>query len=92
MLELKLGAGLTPAVEISKNGVQPRHSRPDTRHPGQPARHGRNGPGGGVDQCGAQGFGEWTLVGTSLTIFAPDDVTPVSVFTLDSATDPTMRV
>lgn len=39
----------------------------------------------------AQGFGKWTLVGTSLTLYGPDGLTVVRTFTLDSATTPTQR-
>ncbi len=40
----------------------------------------------------ADGFGKWTLVGTTLTLYAPDGSTAVRTFTLDSATSPTQRV
>jgi len=40
----------------------------------------------------AQGFGKWVQAGNILTLFAPDGITPVRTFTLDSATDPTQRV
>lgn len=39
----------------------------------------------------AQGFGKWTLSGTTLTLFASDGSTAVRTFTLDSATAPTSR-
>ncbi len=39
----------------------------------------------------AQGFGKWTLVSTTLTLYANDGTTPLRVFTLDSATTPTSR-
>lgn len=35
--------------------------------------------------------GKWTLVGTTLTLYAPDGTTAVATFTVDSATDPTSR-
>lgn len=38
-----------------------------------------------------QGFGKWTLVGTTLKIYSPDGVTLLRTFTLDSATTPTQR-
>lgn len=40
----------------------------------------------------AQGFGKWTIVGLTLTLFAPDGVTAVRTFTIDSADAPTSRV
>lgn len=39
----------------------------------------------------AQAGGKWTLVGTTLTLYAPDGTTAVATFTVDSATDPTSR-
>jgi len=42
----------------------------------------------------AQGFGKWALdLGppVTLTLYAPDNTTPVKVFTLDSADQPTVR-
>jgi hypothetical protein len=39
----------------------------------------------------AQGFGPWTINGTSLTLYAADGVTAVHTFTLNSATAPTQR-
>ena len=39
----------------------------------------------------AMAFGKWTLVGTTLTLYAADEVTVVKTFTLDSGTDPTTR-
>lgn len=40
----------------------------------------------------AQGFGKWTVVGTTLTLFAADGTTAVRTFTLDSSSAPTQRV
>lgn len=40
----------------------------------------------------AQGFGPWTISGTTLTLYAADGVTAVRTFTLNSATTPTSRV
>lgn len=40
----------------------------------------------------AQGFGRWTLVGTTLTLYGPDGATPVRVFVLDDPDSPTERV
>lgn len=39
----------------------------------------------------AQAAGKWALVGTTLTLYAPDGTTPLHTFTVDSATDPTSR-
>lgn len=39
----------------------------------------------------SQGIGKWTIVGTTLTLYAPDGTTVVKAFTLDSATAPTSR-
>ena len=40
----------------------------------------------------ADGFGKWTLIGTTLTIYRHDGVTVARVFVVDSSTDPTERV
>ena len=48
--------------------------------------------GDALNASRAQGFGKWTLVGTTLTLFAPNGTTPVRTFALDSASDPTQRV
>ncbi len=47
--------------------------------------------GDALNAARAQGFGKWTIVGTTLTLYADDATTPVRVFTLDSATAPTSR-
>ena len=48
--------------------------------------------GDSLNAARAQGFGKWTVVGTTLTLFAPDGVTAVRSFTLDNALNPTERV
>ena len=40
----------------------------------------------------AQGFGKWTVTGTTLRLYAPDGTTVVRTFTLDSETSPSQRV
>lgn len=40
----------------------------------------------------ADGFGKWTLIGTTLTIYRHDGVTIARTFVVDSSTDPTERV
>ena len=47
--------------------------------------------GDSLNAARAQGFGKWVLSGTTLTLFAPDNSTPVRTFTLDNATAPTQR-
>jgi hypothetical protein len=47
--------------------------------------------GGALVGARAQAFGKWTLVGTTLTMYAADNTTVVRTFTLDSATAPTSR-
>ncbi len=39
----------------------------------------------------AQGFGKWTISGTTLTLYAADGTTAVRTFTLDNSTSPTIR-
>jgi hypothetical protein len=48
--------------------------------------------GDALNAARAVGFGKWVVVGNTMTVYAPDGVTPVRVFTLDSGTDPTQRV
>ncbi len=48
--------------------------------------------GDGLLGARTQAFGRWTLVSTTLTLYAADDTTPLKVFTLDSASAPTERV
>lgn len=47
--------------------------------------------GDALNAARAQGFGKWTLVGTTLTLYAANGSTVVRTFTLDSATAPTSR-
>ncbi len=48
--------------------------------------------GDALNAARTAGFGGWSLVGTTLTLFAPDGVTVVRTFTLDDAGNPTQRV
>lgn len=47
--------------------------------------------GDALNAARAQGFGKWGLVGTTLTLYAADNVTVVRTFTLDSSSSPTSR-
>ena len=47
--------------------------------------------GDALNAARAQGFGEWVLDDTTLTLYAPDGTTAVRTFTLDSSTAPTQR-
>lgn len=47
--------------------------------------------GDALNAARADGFGKWTLSGTTLTIYAGDGTTAVRTFTLDSSTAPTSR-
>lgn len=47
--------------------------------------------GGALVGARAQAFGKWTLVGTTLTLYAANATTVVRTFTLDSGTTPTSR-
>ena len=47
--------------------------------------------GDALNAARAQGFGRWTIAGTTLTLYGPDGTTIVRTFTLDSATAPTSR-
>lgn len=47
--------------------------------------------GDALNAARAQGFGKWTISGTTLTLYANDGTTAVKTFTLDSATAPTSR-
>jgi hypothetical protein len=47
--------------------------------------------GDALNAARAQGFGKWQLVGTTLTLFAPDGITAVRTFSLDSVSAPTVR-
>ncbi len=48
--------------------------------------------GDALNAARVQGFGKWVRSGTTLTLFAPDGVTPAHVFTLDDPITPTQRV
>jgi len=39
----------------------------------------------------AEGFGKWELIGTIITLYARDGSTSVHAFTLNDASNPTMR-
>jgi hypothetical protein len=47
--------------------------------------------GDALNAARAQGFGKWQLVGTTLTLYAPDGTTAVRTFSLDSVSAPTVR-
>jgi len=47
--------------------------------------------GDALNAARAEGFGKWDLIGTTLTLYAADGATPVHAFTLNDATNPTMR-
>lgn len=47
--------------------------------------------GDALNAARAQGFGPWTLVGTTLTLYAANGTTAVRTFELDSASAPTSR-
>mgnify|MGYP003385620497 CR=1 FL=1 len=47
--------------------------------------------GDALNAARAQGFGKWSLSGTTLTLYASDGTTAVRTFSLDSATAPTSR-
>jgi hypothetical protein len=47
--------------------------------------------GDALNAARAQGFGKWQLVGTTLTLYAPDGTTAVRTFSLDSLSAPTVR-
>ena len=48
--------------------------------------------GDALNAARADGFGKWAIVGTTLSLYAPDGTTVVRSFTLDSSTAPTQRV
>ena len=56
-----------------------------------PTSNTDNTVGDALNAARAEGFGKWTVVGTTLTIYAPDGTTPVRVFTLDNGVTPTQR-
>ena len=47
--------------------------------------------GDALNAARAQGFGKWQMVGTTLTLYAPDGTTAVRTFSLDSVSAPTVR-
>lgn len=47
--------------------------------------------GDALNAARADGFGKWTISGTTLTLYAADGTTIVKTFTLDSSTAPTSR-
>lgn len=47
--------------------------------------------GDALNAARAQGFGKWSLSGTTLTLYAPDGTTVVRTFTLDNSVSPTTR-
>jgi len=47
--------------------------------------------GDALNAARAQGFGKWTISGTTITLYAGDGTTVVRTFTLDSSTAPTQR-
>lgn len=50
-----------------------------------------NSVGDCLNAARANGFGGWTLGGTSLVLYAPDGVTPVRTFALNNPIQPTQR-
>lgn len=56
-----------------------------------PTSNTANTLGDCLNAARAQGFGKWGIVGTTLTLYAPDGTTAVRTFTLDSASAPTSR-
>ncbi len=48
--------------------------------------------GDALNAARAQGFGKWTINGTTLSLYAPDNTTVVKSFTLDSAKFPSQRI
>ncbi len=56
-----------------------------------PTSNTANTVGDCLNAARAQGFGKWAIVGTTLSLYAPDNVTVVHSFTLNSATAPTSR-
>jgi hypothetical protein len=56
-----------------------------------PASNTAQTVGDALNASRAQGFGAWTVAGTTLTLYAGDGVTVVRTFTLNSSTAPTSR-
>lgn len=57
-----------------------------------PTSNTANTIGDCLNAARAQGFGKWTVTGTTLRLYAPDGTTVVRTFTLDSETSPSQRV
>lgn len=57
-----------------------------------PTSNTANTIGDCLNAARAQGFGKWTVIGTTLRLYAPDGTTVVRTFTLDSETSPSQRV
>ena len=57
-----------------------------------PTSNTANTIGDCLNAARAQGFGKWTVTGTTLRLYAPDCTTVVRTFTLDSETSPSQRV
>lgn len=56
-----------------------------------PTTNTANTVGDALNAARANGFGKWEIVGTTLSIYAPDNTTVIKTFTLDSTTNPTSR-
>jgi hypothetical protein len=57
-----------------------------------PTSNSANTVGDCLNAARAQGFGKWSVTGTTLRLYAPDGTTVVRTFTLDSETSPSQRV
>jgi hypothetical protein len=57
-----------------------------------PTTNTANTVGDALNAARANGFGKWEIVGTTLSIYAPDNTTVIKTFTLDSTTNPTSRI
>jgi hypothetical protein len=57
-----------------------------------PTSNSANTIGDCLNAARAQGFGKWSVTGTTLRLYAPDGTTVVRTFTLDSETSPSQRV
>jgi len=57
-----------------------------------PTSNSGNTVGDCLNAARAQGFGKWSVIGTTLRLYAPDGTTVVRTFTLDSETSPSQRV
>lgn len=56
-----------------------------------PTSNTANTIGDALNAMRAVGFGKWVISGTNLSLYAPDNVTVVKSFTLNSSTAPTSR-